>query len=48
MNDSSYWQNPLKSYGKDSLDFMEKMAVKWDPEHVFQKLQNDSFLISKV
>lgn len=46
MNDASYWQNPLKSYG--SLEWLRKISKKWDPDGVFQKQQSGGFLLSKV
>jgi len=48
MNDSSYLQSPLKGYGEESLELLRKASREWDPEGVFQKLQNSGFLLSKV
>ncbi|KAH8590930.1 hypothetical protein B0O99DRAFT_633847 [Bisporella sp. PMI_857] len=48
MNDASRDQSPLSSYGSDSVQKLKKISLKYDPERVFQKLQNDGFLISKV
>ncbi|KAF1973574.1 FAD-binding domain-containing protein [Bimuria novae-zelandiae CBS 107.79] len=48
LNDASYEQNPLKSYGDESLEFMRKVAAKYNPGSVFQRLQPEGFLLSKV
>ena len=48
MNDASYTQSPLQGYGPESLASLSATSHKWDPEGVFQKLQNSGFLLSKV
>lgn len=48
QNDASYRQSPLKSYGPESLAYIKKIASKYDPEGVFQTLQNSGFLVSKA
>jgi len=48
MNDSSHIQSPLKGYGAESLHLLKEASRKFDPEGVFQKLQNSGFLLSKV
>jgi hypothetical protein len=48
MNDSNYIQSPLKGYGDANLAKIRDVATKYDPRKVFQTLQNDGFLISKV
>ena len=48
QNDASYTQSPLKSYGDESLRYLKEMAQKYDPEGVFQKLQNSGFLVSRA
>jgi hypothetical protein len=48
MNDASYTQSPLKSYGTNSLASLNAASRKYDPKGVFQKLQNSGFLLSKV
>ena len=48
MNDASYIQSPLKSYGDESLAFLRDESRRWDPEGVFQRLQNDGYLLDKV
>ena len=48
MNDASYNQSPLRSYGNESLELLNTTRQKWDPEGVFQRLQNGGFLLSKA
>ncbi|KAF1959970.1 FAD-binding domain-containing protein [Byssothecium circinans] len=48
QNDASYTQSPLKSYGPESLEYITKIASKYDPTGVFQTLQNSGFLVSKA
>ena len=48
MNDSNVSQSPLGSYGEASLGKMKKLAAQYDPNRVFQTLQNNGFLLSKV
>jgi FAD/FMN-containing dehydrogenase len=48
INYSDKTQDPLKSYGKDNLAFMKKVAAKYDPKSVFQKQVPGSFKVSKA
>lgn len=48
MNDASRDQNPLASYGAASLEKLRAVSQKYDPTQLFQRLQNDGFLLSKV
>lgn len=48
MNDASRDQNPLASYGATNLKKLKAIAKKYDPTQMFQKLQNNGFLLSKV
>jgi hypothetical protein len=48
MNDSNFQQSPLKQYGAASVALMNKAAKKYDPEGVFQTLQNSGFLLSRM
>ncbi|PVH84694.1 FAD-binding domain-containing protein, partial [Cadophora sp. DSE1049] len=48
MNDASYIQSPLRSYGIESLELLHAARQKWDPESVFQRLQNGGFLLSRA
>ena len=38
-------QKVLGSYGAENIKRMHDVAAKYDPEGVFQKLQNDGFLL---
>lgn len=38
-------QKVLGSYGADNVKRMQEVAAKYDPEGVFQKLQNGGFLL---
>ncbi|KAI0802232.1 FAD-binding domain-containing protein [Xylaria sp. FL0064] len=48
MNDASRDQNPLASYGLENLTRLKRIALKYDGDGLFQKLQNDGFLLSKA
>lgn len=48
MNDASFIQSPLKAYGTESVALLEAASHKWDPEGIFQQLQNSGFLLSKM
>lgn len=48
MNDASRDQNPLASYGSKNLARLVKVSQKYDSKRVFQTLQNDGFLLSKL
>ncbi|KAN0105974.1 FAD-binding domain containing protein [Hyaloscypha variabilis] len=45
MNDASYTQFPFVA---STLKPLKGASEKWDPEGVFQRLQNSGFLISKI
>ncbi|KAF2012097.1 FAD-binding domain-containing protein [Aaosphaeria arxii CBS 175.79] len=47
MNDASYVQQPIRSYGSESFKAMQAASAAYDPEEVFQKLQNSGFLLSR-
>ncbi|GLA46849.1 hypothetical protein AnigIFM63604_011450 [Aspergillus niger] len=38
-------QKVLGSYGAENIKLMQEVAAKYDPEGVFQKLQNGGFLL---
>lgn len=40
-------QSPLWSYGSELLEFLNTAREKWDPEAVFQQLQNGGFCFRK-
>ncbi|KAF1846872.1 FAD-binding domain-containing protein, partial [Cucurbitaria berberidis CBS 394.84] len=48
MNDASRDQSPLDTYPATNIQRMKTIAAKYDPLRVFQTLQNDGFLLSKV
>ena len=47
-NYASRDQDPLSSYGAESVARLKSIAAKYDPDGVFQKLQNGGWLLSKV
>lgn len=48
MNYADPGQKVLRSYGAENVEFMKKVAAKYDPEGVFQKLCPGGFKISEV
>lgn len=48
MNDASSKQQVLAGYGPENVKKLQRVAAKYDPERVFQKLQNDGFLLRKI
>jgi hypothetical protein len=48
MNDASRDQNPIASYGAANVQKLKEIAEKYDPEKVFQNLQNGGFLLKNV
>lgn len=48
MNDGSRDQNPLASYGSSNVKKLKAVSKKYDPSQLFQTLQSDGFLLSKV
>jgi hypothetical protein len=48
MNDASYTQDPLSSYGSANLAGMNAVSAAYDPNAVFQRLQNAGFLVSRT
>ncbi|ROV92195.1 hypothetical protein VMCG_09279 [Cytospora schulzeri] len=47
-NDASRDQNPMATYGAANIAKLKAIALKYDPEQVFQTLQNDGFLLRKI
>ncbi|KAJ5781184.1 hypothetical protein N7457_006344 [Penicillium paradoxum] len=47
-NYSSRDQDPLASYGEENLAALREIAAKYDPEEVFQVLQNGGWLLSRA
>lgn len=48
QNDSNYRQPPFRKLSEETLTFLKDVSVKYDPEQVFQKLQNGGFLLSRM
>ncbi|KAK7751446.1 hypothetical protein SLS62_006531 [Diatrype stigma] len=48
MNDASAKQQVLASYGPDNVKQLRDTAAKYDPQGVFQELQNDGFLLRNI
>jgi hypothetical protein len=48
LNNATYTQNPIKGYGPENVRRLREISRKYDPEQVFQKQQNDGFLLRKV
>lgn len=46
LNYASPKQDPLCGYGSESVAFMKKVAEKYDPTGVFQRLQPGGFKLS--
>ncbi|KAL8904440.1 MAG: hypothetical protein Q9207_003269 [Kuettlingeria erythrocarpa] len=47
MNDANYVQDVLGSYGAASKAQLEAVARKYDPQGLFQKQQNNGYLLSR-
>lgn len=48
QNDANYDQSPLGSFPAPNLARLKAASLKYDPDQIFQNLQNDGFLLSKV
>lgn len=48
MNDASYSQTILGSYGEDNFKLLRSVAERYDPKGLFQDLQNGGFLLGRV
>ncbi|KAK4223154.1 6-hydroxy-D-nicotine oxidase protein [Podospora fimiseda] len=48
MNYSDKTQSPLAGYGKENVEKLRTVAVKYDPDQVFQKLCPGGFKVSAV
>lgn len=42
-NDATFSQNPMESFGNKNLEKLRAVSLKYDPNLVFQKLQNGGF-----
>ncbi|KAH8901332.1 FAD-binding domain-containing protein [Thozetella sp. PMI_491] len=47
-NDAARDQNPLATRDTETLDRLTQVSKKYDPSQMFQKLQNDGFLLSRA
>lgn len=47
LNYAASWQDPLASYGEESVEFLREVAERYDPEGVFQELCPGGFKIPK-
>lgn len=47
-NYASRDQDPLSTYGSDNVQRLRSIAKEIDPQGVFQKLQNDGWLLSRT
>lgn len=41
-------QDPIATYGSENVQKLRKIDLQYDPECVFQKLQNGGWLLSKT
>lgn len=48
LNDASKDQSPIATYGAANVDKLKTIALKYDPDQLFQNLQNDGFLIRNI
>ncbi|KAI0147995.1 FAD-binding domain-containing protein [Hypoxylon sp. NC0597] len=48
MNTAGMKQNVLDSFGSENVAFIKAVAAKYDPGNVFQRLQNNGFLIRNL
>ncbi|OJD36444.1 fad linked oxidase-like protein [Diplodia corticola] len=48
MNDANLEQNVLGSYGAGNLARLRDISEKYDPQQLFQTLQNNGYLLSKA
>ncbi|KAJ0108397.1 hypothetical protein J7T55_005374 [Diaporthe amygdali] len=48
LNYANSSQDVLASYGAENVEFMKKVAAKYDPEQVFQKLCPGGFKVSEL
>lgn len=48
MGDSSRDQNPIAGYGVTNVEKLKAVSQKYDRAQIFQTLQNNGFLLSRV
>lgn len=48
LNDATWDQSPIYSYGKPNVERLLDISRQYDPHQVFQNLQGDGFLLRKL
>lgn len=48
LNYSDISQDPLSTYGENNIKQMQEVAVKYDPNGIYQRLVPGGFKISRV
>ncbi|KAI0389234.1 hypothetical protein F5Y17DRAFT_449723 [Xylariaceae sp. FL0594] len=48
INDATWDQDPLASYGEANVRRLKEVAARYDPGEVFQRLQGAGFLLSRM
>ncbi|KAE8168178.1 hypothetical protein BDV40DRAFT_310079 [Aspergillus tamarii] len=48
LNYAASWQDPIQSIGEEQVNFLKKVAAKYDPDGVFQTKVPGGFKISRV
>lgn len=48
MNHASFTQTVLDTYGPENVERFRSVAATYDPQGIFQELQNDGFLLRKI
>ncbi|KAI0099190.1 hypothetical protein GGR51DRAFT_397511 [Nemania sp. FL0031] len=48
INDATWDQNPIASYGASNVRRLREIARRYDPDEVFQRLQGDGHLLRKI
>lgn len=48
QNDANYDQSPLASFPAPNVARLKATSLKYDPDQMFQILQNNGFLLSKI
>ena len=48
QNDANYDQSPLASFPAPNVARLKATSLTYDPDQMFQILQNNGFLLSKV
>jgi hypothetical protein len=48
LNFAAQWQDPICSYGEESVAFLKQVAQAYDPDGIFQTLAPGGFKLSKA